>query len=425
MVKEPKKIRKVRKVRTREIPEGLERVRVPGDGNCLFHAVVLQLGEKYGHKTLRKRTVAFMRANLDDYIPFIPFPKGTDAIVYAKKYLEDMENADDPYPQWGGQPEIIAMMRIFQRPIVVIRKDSPPEDYHGFEHNKPIFIYYDGIDHYDGFNVKAEHNGNEILTKLTANRVENAEISLIIRAEKARTKAKQQQMRRARRQQDKLAQAKEEKQKNDREIARKARINKRRKPEAKQVRTAARKINNSTPPIRQYSGFAPLKEAILTAIGEDKAAEPDKKETSGYRPWLLALMASRPKFLLFAHSGDGLTRAGHLYKNVEILESNTKKLIITLYMHLLSSEHRSKRHSLDTFLLRNLLRDRLLENILEREYGQEISYDISLPQDNTEYSKKIDSILEEDSNKQREILLNAMTTTMGNIILSRNDALNA
>jgi len=167
------------------------------------------------------------------------------------------------------------------------------------------------------------------------------------------------------------------------------------------------------------SRFNLLKQAILSAIGENGAAESDMKEISGYRPWLLSLKASRSRLPMFAHGDKGLTRAGDLYRNVKSVTQDTRNLLRILFMHFLSAEHRSKRHSLDSFLLRNLLYDRLFENILKNEYGIKISYKTPMPQENSQYNKKIKRILEEKSTTQREALLRAMTDAIQEIILQK------
>ena len=44
----------------------------PSDGNCLFRAVADQIaGDEGDHISLRERTVAHMRANPDDFSPFV------------------------------------------------------------------------------------------------------------------------------------------------------------------------------------------------------------------------------------------------------------------------------------------------------------------------------------------------------------------
>ena len=67
---------------------------------------------------------------------------------------------------WGGEIEITAIQQEFERPIVVIRSDANPLIYDNGYQSDPIFILYNGANHYDAFNLTGELTGREILQNI-------------------------------------------------------------------------------------------------------------------------------------------------------------------------------------------------------------------------------------------------------------------
>ena len=86
---------------------------VAADGNCLFRAVEHQLSGSIDHGTLRIRTADYMLDHADDFSAFF---EGDFESHCAK--LRDT-------PEWGGQPELLALTNILQRPIWVHSRDAP------------------------------------------------------------------------------------------------------------------------------------------------------------------------------------------------------------------------------------------------------------------------------------------------------------
>ena len=86
---------------------------VAADGHCLYRAVADQSDSTYTE--VRKTCAAFMEAHADDFAPFIEDESFGDHCAKVRSSAE-----------WGGQPELLALARALQRPIVVYSRDSEP-----------------------------------------------------------------------------------------------------------------------------------------------------------------------------------------------------------------------------------------------------------------------------------------------------------
>ena len=86
---------------------------VAADGHCLYRAVADQSDSTYTE--VRKTCAAFMEAHADDFAPFIEDESFGDHCDKVRSSAE-----------WGGQPELLALARALQRPIVVYSRDSAP-----------------------------------------------------------------------------------------------------------------------------------------------------------------------------------------------------------------------------------------------------------------------------------------------------------
>ena len=86
---------------------------VAADGHCLYRAIADQSDSTYAE--VRKTCAAFMEAHADDFAPFIEDESFGDHCAKVRSSAE-----------WGGQPELLALARALQRPIVVYSRDSEP-----------------------------------------------------------------------------------------------------------------------------------------------------------------------------------------------------------------------------------------------------------------------------------------------------------
>ncbi|KDO16695.1 hypothetical protein SPRG_17802, partial [Saprolegnia parasitica CBS 223.65] len=104
---------------------------IPSDGHCLYHAIADQLrrigqlpstGALPPHLYLRQLTAASLRANADDFMPFVELNYESDESLqdqYAA-YCHRVEHSSD----WGGQIELRALAQSLQRPIHVYAAGS-------------------------------------------------------------------------------------------------------------------------------------------------------------------------------------------------------------------------------------------------------------------------------------------------------------
>ena len=86
---------------------------VAADGHCLYRAVADQSDSTYTE--VRKTCASFMEAHESDFAPFIEDESFGDHCAKVRSSAE-----------WGGQPELLALARALNRPIVVYSRDSEP-----------------------------------------------------------------------------------------------------------------------------------------------------------------------------------------------------------------------------------------------------------------------------------------------------------
>ncbi|WFD32421.1 ubiquitinyl hydrolase 1 [Malassezia sp. CBS 17886] len=113
-------------------------VEMTPDGHCLFSALADQLNtrypvsEKYSYQTLRGAAAHHMREHSDVFMPFISDYDESMAGVEDDGAAPDQRSQFlrfcDKIEQtsaWGGQPEILALSRVFHTPIHVVQGDYP------------------------------------------------------------------------------------------------------------------------------------------------------------------------------------------------------------------------------------------------------------------------------------------------------------
>lgn len=145
--------------------EKIKLVQVPGDGSCMFYAVVQQItgwtrfDEKFKEKArqLRKWTVEYLWNNredmkevilaaMDDGTTIIPEENSEEYMALVVEYI--MELAKDS--TWAGTESIMALKEILQKNIRVFSPDMAPQEYQfGDGLNQTIEIYYNGVNHYN------------------------------------------------------------------------------------------------------------------------------------------------------------------------------------------------------------------------------------------------------------------------------------
>jgi len=140
--------------------QGLIYQPVFADGHCLYHAVGLYLGKEY--TKLREEVAAAIRNNPADYCEFIT---ALNPNITIEQYLDGLENKSD----WADDFEISVLMRILNRPIVIIEgrgtiRNAATID--PYRNGDPIFVYYNGINHYDAYLFARNVDGRQILDRI-------------------------------------------------------------------------------------------------------------------------------------------------------------------------------------------------------------------------------------------------------------------
>lgn len=84
------------------------------------------------YATVRLAAADYIYSHPDDFIPFLPSAGGedsagaTDAGLMTSEQFEQYCSSVRDTAVWGGEPEILALSRVFRIPIHVIQGGSPP-----------------------------------------------------------------------------------------------------------------------------------------------------------------------------------------------------------------------------------------------------------------------------------------------------------
>jgi hypothetical protein len=134
---------------------GLNYQDVPRDGNCLYHAVCIYVGED--QQTLRNNIYLRLEQNPSQYEHIFQANNMTLA-----SYLVGLKT-----DAWADHLEIVELMNLLNRPIVVIGPDGTIRNRGDVGRaGEPIFVFYNGHSHYDGFTVNHTKMPREILNSL-------------------------------------------------------------------------------------------------------------------------------------------------------------------------------------------------------------------------------------------------------------------
>lgn len=137
---------------------GLEYLNVPGDGSCLYHAVGLYVNQDQAY--LRRIVAAHLEHNIHDYRAYITLTEGQT----LQSYLQGIRNGEE----WADNVTIEVLMRVLNRPIVVIGPEGSirnPDDVQRYQ-GEPIYVSYNGHNHYDAYLRKDGYSSQDILNNL-------------------------------------------------------------------------------------------------------------------------------------------------------------------------------------------------------------------------------------------------------------------
>ncbi|KAJ7774777.1 hypothetical protein B0H16DRAFT_1508341 [Mycena metata] len=109
------------------------------DGHCLFSAVADQLQllsiippPQASYATTRVAASTYIYSHPDDFLPFLPSAAGEDAagaldpgLMSPREFEQYCASIRDT-AVWGGEPEILALSRVYNVPIHVIQGGQPP-----------------------------------------------------------------------------------------------------------------------------------------------------------------------------------------------------------------------------------------------------------------------------------------------------------
>ncbi len=147
---------------------GLLYTTVPGDGNCLYHAIALHLG--VDQMQVRAQVADFLEAHREDYEDDVV--RQDEQNRTFDQYINDLRNQ----PEWGGELEINILMMALERQIYVVGPNGRIRNMHldAIPDDRAIFVFYNGRDHYDAYARTDEYNLQEILDLLRRNAEELA-----------------------------------------------------------------------------------------------------------------------------------------------------------------------------------------------------------------------------------------------------------
>ncbi|MGE3919910.1 MAG: AMP-binding protein, partial [Gammaproteobacteria bacterium] len=141
---------------------GLKYEQLPGDGHCLYRAVSLYLDLDV--QALRNRVASNIEDNLSSYVGII---RAINPHQTPQDYINAIRNGEE----WADHLEIAILMQVLNRPIVIMSPDGSIRNKTDIGQNsgEPIFVYYNGHNHYDGLILinSGEQSGSSILQSLT------------------------------------------------------------------------------------------------------------------------------------------------------------------------------------------------------------------------------------------------------------------
>ncbi|KIK40502.1 hypothetical protein CY34DRAFT_87209 [Suillus luteus UH-Slu-Lm8-n1] len=117
---------------------GVQIHEIPPDGHCLFSAVADQLAilnilppNQANYVTVRAAASNFIYTHPDDFLPFLPSAFGEDGVgatsagFMTPQQFEQYCMTIKDTGTWGGEPEILALSRVYNVPIHVVQGGVP------------------------------------------------------------------------------------------------------------------------------------------------------------------------------------------------------------------------------------------------------------------------------------------------------------
>lgn len=151
------------------VPEGLVFEAMPKDGHCFYRAVSMYVDQSVVY--LRRLVAAHLLHNIDEFFDFVP---GDEAAYLA--YVNQIATTN----VWADQLEMQVLQRLLDRPVIVIRPNNEPliPDHLDRFGGSPIFVYYNGLNHYDALTVAPGFHADEILARLLSGEFNSVNTSL-------------------------------------------------------------------------------------------------------------------------------------------------------------------------------------------------------------------------------------------------------
>lgn len=148
----------VRKTVLKQSPLGLKHQPVPEDGHCLFHAVALHCGRD--QQVLRNMVAGNIEGNMKKYRDII---QALNPEKTVDRYLQDVRQGIE----WADNLEIVVLMTVLNQPVVVVETDGKIRNLSSLiGDGVPIFVEYNGHNHYDALIITGEKDAREIFEAL-------------------------------------------------------------------------------------------------------------------------------------------------------------------------------------------------------------------------------------------------------------------
>ncbi len=148
--------------RQAQLPAGLRYSQVPYDGHCFYRAASYHTDQSV--QQLRDLVAARIESGRDSAQLQAHLEKGP---YTTAQYIQRIRSTNE----WAGNAEIMALSRILHRHIIVL-------DIHGrflnrrqisenlYKNNAPIFVCFNGKNHYDSLLVRDSYNARTIMNEL-------------------------------------------------------------------------------------------------------------------------------------------------------------------------------------------------------------------------------------------------------------------
>jgi hypothetical protein len=139
-------------------------------GHCLYAAIGQYTGQN--EQTIRARVADVLLRDINIYHAIV------SELLLPDQTIDDFLNGIRT-GEWTGQLNMTILMQVLQTTIIVIHPDGRME--HGdtlsqYTQNEPIFVYYNGVNHYDGLERNASFTtGREVFDRLLREHERNLE----------------------------------------------------------------------------------------------------------------------------------------------------------------------------------------------------------------------------------------------------------